>query len=48
MNRNYKILVVDDERAILSMIKMHLELEGYLVMTASGGREALTQLSNAH
>ena len=35
MNRNYKILVVDDEQAILSMVKMHLELEGYLVMTAS-------------
>ena len=30
MNRNYKILVVDDEQAILSMVKMHLELEGYL------------------
>ena len=24
MNRNYKILVVDDEQAILSMVKMHL------------------------
>ena len=47
MNRNYKILVVDDEQAILSMVKMHLELEGYLVMTATEGREALTQLSNA-
>ena len=47
MNRNYKILVVDDEQAILSMVKMHLELEGYLVMTATAGREALTQLSNA-
>ena len=44
MNRNYKILVVDDEQAILSMVKMHLELEGYLVMTATEGREALTQL----
>ena len=47
MNRNYKILVVDDEQAILSMVKMHLELEGYLVMTATAGREALIQLSNA-
>ena len=47
MNRNYKILVVDDEQAILSMVKMHLELEGYLVMTATAGREAFIQLSNA-
>ena len=47
MNRNYKILVVDDEQEIRSMVKMHLELEGYLVMTATEGREALTQLSNA-
>ena len=41
MNRNYKILVVDDEQAILSMVKMHLELEGYLVMTATEGRRLL-------
>ena len=41
MNRNYKILVVDDEQAILSMVKMHLELEGYLVMTATEGGKRL-------
>ena len=38
MNRNYKILVVDDEQAILSMVKMHLELEGcaYSTFECSG------------
>ena len=35
MNRNYKILVVDDEQAILSMVKMHLE-RAYSTFECSG------------
>lgn len=47
LQKVYERLDSKETEAILSMIKMHLELEGYLVMTATEGREALTQLSNA-
>ncbi|PEW86991.1 DNA-binding response regulator [Bacillus cereus] len=36
-----KILVVDDESSIRNLIRMQLEMEGYEVLTAAGGREAL-------
>lgn len=36
-----KILVVDDEKNILKLYKSELEDEGYNVITASSGREAL-------
>lgn len=36
-----KILVVDDEKNILKLYKSELEDEGYDVITASSGREAL-------
>ena len=35
------ILVVDDERPLLNLIKLVLESGGYEVLTASSGREAL-------
>lgn len=35
------ILVVDDERAIVQMLRMFLEDEGYQVMTAHNGEEGL-------
>ncbi|MCI7813102.1 MAG: response regulator transcription factor [Lachnospiraceae bacterium] len=41
----YKILLVDDEMDILQMVKDYLELEGYLVYTASNGKEALEKIS---
>ena len=47
LQKVYERLDSKETEAILSRIKMHLELEGYLVMTATEGREALTQLSNA-
>ncbi len=43
MNRkNYRILVVDDEESILLLLKRILEDDGYQVLTARDGREALT------
>ncbi|PFE74664.1 DNA-binding response regulator [Bacillus cereus] len=36
-----KILVVDDESSIRNLIRMQLEMEGYEVLTAADGREAL-------
>ncbi|MEG2650957.1 MAG: response regulator transcription factor [Eubacterium sp.] len=38
---NEKILVVDDETAIVDLIKMELEFEGYQVETAYDGEEAI-------
>ena len=42
MGRN--ILVIEDEPAIQQMIKDVLELQGYLVFTASDGREGIDKL----
>jgi len=36
-----KILVIDDERAIRDMLRLHLEKKGYKIMTASNGEEGL-------
>lgn len=36
----YKILVVDDEKSILEMLKYCLEHEGYMVVTAETGKMA--------
>jgi len=38
-----KILVVDDEEDILHFLELVLKEKGYLVVTAAGGHEALTQ-----
>ena len=37
----YKILVVDDEAAILKSVRAYLEQEGYTVLTAADGQAAL-------
>lgn len=37
-----KILVIEDERSLLEMIQLNLELEGYKVTTCVHGRDALT------
>lgn len=39
--KRMKILVVDDESSIRNLIRMQLEMEGYEVLTAADGREAL-------
>jgi DNA-binding response OmpR family regulator len=35
------ILVVDDEKRILSLLKAYLEQQGYVVVTAANGKEAI-------
>jgi two-component system KDP operon response regulator KdpE len=41
MKNKKKILLVDDERAILKVIGIKLRISGYDVVTAPGGEEAL-------
>ncbi|MBF0457422.1 MAG: response regulator [Nitrospirae bacterium] len=43
-----KLLVVDDERALLDSVAFILKREGYEVSTATSGMEALEQLKNGH
>ena len=40
----YNILICDDERDIVSALKIYLEAEGYTTFTASNGLEALDVL----
>ncbi len=40
MTNNYRILAVDDDPDILSMVQQSLESEGYSVITATNGNEA--------
>jgi len=42
------ICVVEDESSILEMVKMNLELEGYLVTCFSNGRAAMESLRENH
>lgn len=41
--KNYKILVVDDEQDLCEILKFNLETEGYSVDTANSAEEALEQ-----
>lgn len=41
-----KVLVVDDDRAILELITVRLTLDGFEVFTARDGRDALQRLRN--
>jgi two-component system phosphate regulon response regulator PhoB len=41
---NSKILVVEDERDILDLVRFHLEKEGHRVTTAQSGEEALMNI----
>jgi len=41
----YKILVVDDEVEIVNVIKKYFVLNGYDVLSATGGQEALSKLN---
>lgn len=42
----YKILIVDDEQGIVSMLKDYFEFHGYLVYTAMSGTEALREINS--
>lgn len=46
MDEKIKILVVDDEQKILNVIEAYLIKEGYEVLTASDGEEALNIFKN--
>lgn len=41
-NKNYRILVVDDEQDLCEILKFNLETEGYEVETANSAEEALS------
>lgn len=42
--RNLTVLVVDDEPRLVDVVRLNLEMEGYRVITASNGYEALERL----
>jgi len=42
------ILVVDDEKAVCNLLKMYLEKEGFEVVTAYDGEEALKAFQHHH
>lgn len=42
------ILVVDDEKAVCDLLKMYLEKEGFEVMVAHDGEEALKKVEHNH
>lgn len=42
---NEKVMLVDDEKGIVAMMKNYFELSGYQVITAYSGQEALKKMS---
>ncbi len=46
-SRKYRILVVDDERRMVGFIRLNLEQDGYEVIEASNGTEALDRLRDS-
>jgi two-component system, OmpR family, alkaline phosphatase synthesis response regulator PhoP len=45
MTKKKRVLVVDDERDILDLLRYNLQREGYEVLTAQNGEEALAKAS---
>ena len=45
MDNRHSVLLVDDERSILDLLKLQLESEGYQVYTAENAAKALNKLS---
>ena len=43
-----KVLVVEDDKDILQLVKMYLDNEGFRTVTASNGTEALRQARSEH
>jgi two-component system response regulator RegX3 len=41
MNENRKIIVIDDERSVLEVVRAYLEQDGYLVYVADNGKDGL-------
>lgn len=48
MSEKPKILVVDDEPSVVKMVGKRLELEGFQVLIAMDGHEALTKAQTEH
>jgi len=46
--RMKKVLVVDDQPQIVRLIQLHLEREGFQVLTGADGEEALEQVRSEH
>ena len=44
--KDIKILLVDDEQDILEIVGYNLSQEGYQIVTASNGKEAIAKLTN--
>lgn len=42
-----KILLVDDEKGVVDVMKDYFQLSGYQVMTAYSGTEALTKFKDS-
>lgn len=47
MLKKYQILIIDDEQSILDVLRLHFELEGYIVDTAANADQALEKLANS-
>ena len=45
-NKNFKILIVDDEKDIVELVEKKLRLEGYSTAVAYDGEEALAKVKN--
>lgn len=43
-----KVLIVDDEQALLRILSIKLRVSGYDVLTALGGEQALALISSEH
>jgi len=42
MMNQTKILIADDDRNIVELLRLYIEKEGYQTVTASNGREAIS------
>ena len=42
---NEKIMLVDDEKGVVTVMKNYFEMSGYQVITAYSGQEALKKMS---
>ena len=48
VSNNKKVLIVEDEKDILHLVKMYLDKEGFRTLTADNGAEALRQARSGH
>lgn len=48
MQSNYTILLVDDENDLVEMLRYNLEKEGYKIITANDGSEAVQRVQQFH